>query len=108
MFTKELMQHIIDYVADYPEDIRLDDYREETRVMVSGRMGSDNNRWGGNRNDFNLCFNYDKKGDLKDVNGMDFTFDTTPLKDAFTKAITRNFKLKKKMTNLKGPAKGKR
>ena len=98
MFDEELMKHLIAYLEDYPEDIKLDDYREDTRVLISGRMGNADT-WG-SRNDFTVALNYDKAGNLKNINGIEFTFDTSPLRDAIKKAITRNFKLKRKMTKL--------
>jgi hypothetical protein len=106
MFDEELMHHIIKYIEDYPEDIKLDDYREETRVLVSGRLdGRTSSPFSSRNNDFHLAFNYDKFGKLKNVNGIDFPFDTTPLTLAFKKAIARNFKLKRKIDKIK---KGKR
>ena len=65
MFDEELMKHLIAYLEDYPEDIKLDDYREDTRVLISGRMGNANT-WG-SRNDFTVALNYDKAGNLKNI-----------------------------------------
>jgi hypothetical protein len=106
MFDEDLMHHIIKYIEDYPDDIRLDDYREDTRILVSGRLNErSSSPFSTRNNDFTLSFNYDKEGKLKNVNGIDFAFDTTPLTLAFKKAIARNFKLKRKIDKIK---KGKR
>lgn len=100
MFDEELMRHIISYIEEYPQDIKLDDYREETRILVTGRLGLKESPFSRN-NDFSLAFNYSKEGILKNVNGIEFNFDTTPLLAAFKKAIISNFKLKRKVDKLK-------
>ncbi len=97
MLSEKLIAHIIQYLKDHPNSVRFDTYREQLVVHVHGNLGE---RSMFNNNNFHSEFIYDKDGKIISMNGISFTFDTTPLSDAITEAISRNFVLKRKKTKL--------
>jgi len=62
-------------------------------VHVHGNLGE---RSMFHDNNFHVEFTYDKSGKITEMNGIAFTFDSQPLMDAITDAVSRNFILKRK------------
>jgi len=99
MLSKELVEHIIKYIKEQPSSVKFDTYRDQTTVHITGNIGGED-RGIFRENKFQAEFSYDKSGKITDMNGIAFTFDSTPLMDAITEAISRNFILKRKKTKL--------
>jgi hypothetical protein len=99
MLNEKLVEHIIKYIKDQPSSVKFDTYRDQTTVHVTGNVGGED-RGIFRENKFHAEFRYDKSGKITDMNGIEFSFDPTPLMDAITEAISRNFVLKRKKTKL--------
>ena len=100
MLDEEIANHLIAYIKEQPSSVRFEDYREDSRVVISGNLSD--RSWTSSRHDFSLTLHYDKKGDIVDLNGIEVKFDTTPLINAIKDAIKSNFKLKRKINKVKG------
>jgi len=97
MLSEKLVEHLIQYLKDKPDCLRFDTFREQTVVHIHGNLGE---RSMFHNNNFHVEFTYDKSGKIVDMNGITFSFDPTPLMDAITEAMSRNFVLKRKKTKL--------
>lgn len=97
MLNEKLIKHLIQYLKDKPDSVRFDVYRDQTVVHIHGNVGE---RGMFSNNNFHVEFTYDKSGKITEMNGISFTFDPTPMMDAITEAMSRNFILKRKKTKL--------
>ena len=102
ILDKDVADHLVSYIKQNPTCIRMDDFRDETRVVINGNLDVKGNSWNNSRHDFSVSIFYDKKGKIIDINGVVSDFDTTNLVEAIKQAIKQNFKVKSKITKLKG------